>query len=113
MAGEGDHLLKQFGSSVDWEDSSLITDLYTLYLGTVVTPGKRPHPEASDLKDNRSPAALRLRLRLVPFLTKSTLAANSFPSAVQVSKGSLKVFKGLQKYYEGGGGGGEFLRGRM
>ena len=92
VADEGDHLLKQFGSSADFEESSLVSRLYALYLGTVVTPGsKRPREAPAQaqalgdgLREHRSPAALRLRLRLMPYLTKSTLAANSFPAAVQV-----------------------------
>lgn len=77
--------MKQFRSSVDWENSNLIADLYALYLGTVFAPGKMPDPQDLDQKDNRSPAALKLRLKLMPYLVKSTLAADSFPSAVQVS----------------------------
>ena len=84
VADEGDHLLKQFGSSADLENGRLVSRLFSLYLGTVILPGKRTHPQAGDLRDNCSPASLRLRLRLLPHLTKSTTAANTFPSAVQV-----------------------------
>ncbi len=85
VCDEGDHLLKQFGSSADLESPPLFSCLYALYLGTVSVPGgKRPHPQTDAPKGNCSPASLRLRLRLMPLFTKSTLAANSFPSAVQV-----------------------------
>ena len=42
VSDQGDHNLKQFGSSVDWENPTVIGKLFSLYQGTVATPGKRP-----------------------------------------------------------------------
>lgn len=42
VSDQGDHNLKQFGSSVDWENPTVIERLFSLYQGTVATPGKRP-----------------------------------------------------------------------
>ena len=42
VSDQGDHNLKQFGSSVDWESPAVIGRLFSLYQGTVATPGKRP-----------------------------------------------------------------------
>ena len=42
VSDQGDHLLKQFVSSVDWESPQVIGRLFSLYQGTVATPGKRP-----------------------------------------------------------------------
>ncbi len=36
-----DGYLKHYGSSVDWEQPQIFNRLFSLYLGTVATPGKR------------------------------------------------------------------------
>ena len=73
------------------EAPPLLSSLFSLYLGTVTVPGKkRPHPQTDAPVGNCSPGSLRLRLRMIKFFIKSTLAANSFPSAVQVRGQGLK-----------------------
>ena len=42
VADQGDHQLKQFSSSVNWDSPTVIGKLFSLYQGTVATPGKRP-----------------------------------------------------------------------
>ena len=112
MSDQGDHHLRLFGGSVDWERGPLISRLFSLYQGTVVTPGKRNKPQVrnkeegentagslssrpvnvsscvlslqSAPQEHRSPVTLRVRLRIMPYLLKSTLAANSFPACMQV-----------------------------
>ena len=113
VSDQGDHHLRLFGGSVDWEKASLISKLFSLYQGTVATPGKKNKPQVkrentagtwlalclpylwtclvvlalslqSAPQEHRSPVTLRVRLRIMPYLLKSTLAANSFPATVQV-----------------------------
>ena len=112
MSDQGDHHLRLFGGSVDWERGPLISRLFSLYQGTVVTPGKRNKSQVrnkeegentagslssrpvnvsscvlslqSAPQEHRSPVTLRVRLRIMPYLLKSTLAANSFPACMQV-----------------------------
>jgi len=79
--------LKKVLAEVNLETGQIIHQLYTLYQGTSTVLGKRPNQASSPSpKESRSPASLRLKLRLLPILTKSTFAANSFPSTVQVSR---------------------------
>ncbi len=48
VSDRGDHHLRLFGSSVDWEGVTLISQLYSLYQGTVATPaGKKTRPQVS------------------------------------------------------------------
>lgn len=94
VCDQGDHHLRQFGSDVDWEHPQLINKLFLLYQGTVATPGKRTRPQSAppstpNPKDHLAPVSLRVRLRLMPYLLKSTYAANSFPACVQVVFDSL------------------------
>ncbi|XP_064386642.1 proteasome adapter and scaffold protein ECM29-like isoform X2 [Halichondria panicea] len=91
VSDRGDHHLRQFSSSVDWDSATLVSQLYSLYQGTVATPaGKKTRPQSSNsVKDRVSPASLRVKLRLLPYITRSSLAASCFPQAVQV------VFDGL------------------
>ena len=108
VSDQGDHHLRLFGGSVDWERGPLISRLFSLYQGTVVTPGKRSKSQVrnkentgslsstpvnvsscvlslqSAPQEHRSPVTLRVRLRIMPYLLKSTLAANSFPACMQV-----------------------------
>ncbi len=77
---------------ISLEHAQIVSRLYTLYQGTSTVLGKRPHQaRPSNPKENRSPASLRLKLRILPLLTKSTLAANNFPSSIQVCSWYLFV----------------------
>ena len=42
VSDQGDHQLKQFASNVNWDSPTVIGKLFSLYQGTVATPGKRP-----------------------------------------------------------------------
>ena len=42
VSDQGDHQLKQFSSSVNWDSPTVIGKLFSLYQGTVAMPGKRP-----------------------------------------------------------------------
>ena len=91
--------MKKFGSSANLEQSSLISQLYTIYQGTVATPGKRTQQQLNP-KETRTPASLRLRLRLIPYFIKSTQAANTFPSSVQVGLMCVCVLGGVDQKSE-------------
>ncbi len=48
VSDRGDHHLRQFSSSVDWDSATLVSQLYSLYQGTVATPaGKKTRPQVS------------------------------------------------------------------
>jgi len=89
VSDQADRHLRILGGSVDWERAPLVSRLFSLYQGTVVTPGKRTRPQSAPARESRAPATLRVRLRIMPYLMKSTLAANSFPACVQVSTPKL------------------------
>lgn len=89
VSDQGDHHLKQFGSSVDWDHTAVVLKLFSLFQGTQAAPGKRRRTNPGDSKGHCSPVGLRVRLRVLPYLLKSVLAANSFPAAVQVIFDSL------------------------
>ena len=45
VSDQGDHHLRLFGGNVDWEKAPLISRLFSLYQGTVATPGKKNKPQ--------------------------------------------------------------------
>lgn len=63
----------------------------------------------STTNSNCSPSNLRMRLRILPVLLKSTLAANSFPACIQVCPCTMREiilhlylrvnFKEIYNYY--------------
>jgi proteasome component ECM29 len=82
--------LKQFSHGLDWETPELVQQLLSLYLGTTATPGKRPQSsQSSSPVEAVSGCNIRIRAKILPFLLKSTLAANSFPASVQLVFESL------------------------
>ncbi|KAL5487417.1 hypothetical protein EMCRGX_G020012 [Ephydatia muelleri] len=92
VAELGEHHLRLTGSGVDWDSPKLVSQLYSLYLGSPPPAGKA---EASSTTQqatptqNHSPASLAVRLKIMLHLLKSTHATNSFPFCIQA------VFDGL------------------
>ncbi|XP_071952576.1 proteasome adapter and scaffold protein ECM29-like [Antedon mediterranea] len=65
-------LIKRFQSEVDWNDSEVIDQLYTLFLGNEVTTKVENMPA----DDKRPAVATRIKLKLFPYLLKSREATN-------------------------------------
>ncbi len=61
-------------NKADFEDQQLVEILYSLYQGTTTLVKT----------SKKSPAGLTLKSKIVPFLLKSSKAANQFPSMLQV-----------------------------
>ena len=71
-------------SNLDWEDPALISKLCSIYLGTLVNKNApaSAQPVAKELR--RQPVGTRIRLKLLPYLSRSKTAATLFPQSVQV-----------------------------
>jgi proteasome component ECM29 len=90
VAELGERYVRQFSHGLDWEEPGLVQQLLRLFLGTTATPGKRPQSSRSGpTVEPVSGCSLRIRIKIISFLLKSSLAANSFPQCIQL------VFDGL------------------
>ncbi|XP_075538934.1 proteasome adapter and scaffold protein ECM29-like isoform X2 [Dermacentor variabilis] len=67
-------------SAIDWNDETLVKGLYNLYLGSCVPTGS----SALSSDQRCTPADTRLRLKILPCLTKSNRAASMLPLALMV-----------------------------
>ncbi|PKA49156.1 hypothetical protein AXF42_Ash010841 [Apostasia shenzhenica] len=72
----GEELLKREASSVNLDDSALITKLFILFNGTT-------SPESVAAEFRVTPVSFALRMRVMSVLCRSIAAANSFPSTLQ------------------------------
>ncbi|XP_049865676.1 proteasome adapter and scaffold protein ECM29 [Pectinophora gossypiella] len=77
VANSANDQLYRTVSSVDWGDRSIVSPLYSLYLGS--WGGMKPRPE-----DRKVPACTRLRLKVIVYLYKAKGPALLFPHVVQV-----------------------------
>jgi proteasome component ECM29 len=66
-------------TSVDWNDQSIATRLFSLCLGEKIN--KKPNQRIDCLNE---PANTRIRLKLFPYLLRSRTAANTLPQALQL-----------------------------
>ena len=83
--------LKIFGSRFNWNCKPIVLRIYSLFHGSPQSQPQQPQqgrPPSSaagpKLEVQRSPANTRLKLKLVPHLLKSDVAADMFPQSVQV-----------------------------
>ena len=78
--------LKVFGLSFDWSNKTAVNRLFAMFQGSFHQRQSRPQTAGSvqrvDL--HRTPVSLRVKLKIVPHLLKSQLAANTFPHSLQV-----------------------------
>jgi proteasome component ECM29 len=90
VAEVAEHHVKQLSLEVDWEEPALVKQLLKLSLGTTATPGKRPQSsQASVPGEAVSGCNLKVRTKILSYLLRSSVAANSFPQCIQL------VFDGL------------------
>ena len=71
-------------SNLDWEDPTLISKLCSLYLGTLVNKNAPAAAQSAPKELRRQPVGTRIRLKLLPYLSRSKTAATMFPQSVQV-----------------------------
>jgi proteasome component ECM29 len=92
----GDAGMSQFkktSSYLDWNDSNMsgvVQRIYELYLGGATTHKLAPRPKSaaaanSNPADLRTPAGVRLRIRLLSILLQSLLSPDMFPFCIQVT----------------------------
>lgn len=82
VATAGDSELRRLTSSINWEDKQTMVKLYDMILGTIVCKND-PKKSTVKLEDRKTAANTRIRLKLVPLLTRSTIACTLIIPAVQ------------------------------
>ncbi|CAN8028240.1 unnamed protein product [Ixodes persulcatus] len=87
VASAAEMKLKALGSTVDWNDPTLVSRLFGLFLGTCAPKGQDLAAIPEDQR--RSPANTRIRLKLFPSLLKSREAATQLPLALMVTFNAL------------------------
>nr|CAD7576131.1 unnamed protein product [Timema californicum] len=75
-------------SSINWSSVSTLAPLYQLFLGTQLLATKS-RPSATKPEHRRLPASTRIRLKILPFLSKARGNALIFPACIQVFFDSL------------------------
>lgn len=80
VASAAELKMKTLSTAIDWNDEALVKGLYDVYLGSCVPTGS----SALSSDQRRTPADTRLRLKILPCLTKSSRAASMLPLALMV-----------------------------
>lgn len=80
VATAADLELKKIFSCVDFNNSAILTKLFSIFLGTVEVKGQT----AVKPDQKRTPACARIRLKLFPQILKARESANAFPYNIQV-----------------------------
>ncbi|CAK8685552.1 unnamed protein product [Clavelina lepadiformis] len=79
VATSADLELRNQLSLIDWEKPEICTELYNLYLGHAASKSQK---QMTDSK--REPANIRMKLKLLQYLTRSKTAGEYFPLSIQV-----------------------------
>ncbi|XP_065070071.1 proteasome adapter and scaffold protein ECM29-like isoform X2 [Rhopilema esculentum] len=79
VSDKGEHCIKRLSSAVDWEKSEIVDKLLKTFQGTVVAPGNAKQALTAD--QARSPASMRLKMKIFPYIIRSRSAANRNPAA--------------------------------
>ncbi|XP_066994237.2 proteasome adapter and scaffold protein ECM29 isoform X2 [Anabrus simplex] len=88
VANAADMELKKIVGGLDWGNPALTTPLFQLYLGTqVLTTKTRSSSVKPELR--RQPAGTRIRLKIMPYLSRARGPALVFPACIQVFFDSL------------------------
>ncbi|XP_040273233.1 proteasome adapter and scaffold protein ECM29 [Bufo bufo] len=82
VATAADLELKSKQSLIDWNDPTIINKMYKVYLGDIPLKMKEGNLQKPELK--RDPVSTRVKLKIVPHLLRSRLAAELFPANIQV-----------------------------
>ncbi|KAM4708609.1 proteasome adapter and scaffold protein ECM29 [Discoglossus pictus] len=82
VATAADLELRSKQSLIDWNDPIIINKMYKVYLGDIPLKTKEGNILKPELK--RDPVSTRVKLKIVPHLLRSRLAAELFPSNIQV-----------------------------
>ncbi|XP_053558665.1 proteasome adapter and scaffold protein ECM29 [Bombina bombina] len=82
VATAADLELRSKQSLIDWNDPIIINKMYKVYLGDIPLKTKEGNLLKPELK--RDPVSTRVKLKIVPHLLRSRLAAELFPSNIQV-----------------------------
>ncbi|MGH0136940.1 UNVERIFIED_CONTAM: hypothetical protein FKN15_006873 [Acipenser sinensis] len=82
VATAADLELKSKQSIIDWNNPSIINKIYKVYLGDIPLKTKEGAALKPELK--REPASPRVKLKILPHLLRSRLAADTFPANIQV-----------------------------
>ncbi|KAM4053541.1 proteasome adapter and scaffold protein ECM29 isoform 2-T2 [Anomaloglossus baeobatrachus] len=82
VATAADLELKSKQSLIDWNDPVIISKMYKVYLGDIPLKTKEGNLLKPELK--RDPVSTRVKLKIVPHLLRSRLAAELFPANIQV-----------------------------
>ncbi|KAJ8416439.1 hypothetical protein AAFF_G00357270 [Aldrovandia affinis] len=82
VATAADLELKSKQSLIDWNNPVIINKMYKVYLGDIPLKTKEGAALKPELK--REPVSTRVKLKILPHLLRSRLAAESFPANIQV-----------------------------
>ncbi|XP_063311357.1 proteasome adapter and scaffold protein ECM29 [Pelobates fuscus] len=82
VATAADLELKSKQSLIDWNDPIIINKMFKVYLGDIPLKTKEGNLLKPELK--RDPVSTRVKLKIVPHLLRSRLAAELFPPNIQV-----------------------------
>ncbi|KAM3938188.1 proteasome adapter and scaffold protein ECM29 isoform 2-T2 [Leptodactylus fuscus] len=82
VATAADLELKSKQSLIDWNDPAIVSKMYKVYLGDIPLKTKEGSALKPELK--RDPVSTRVKLKIVPHLLRSRLAAELFPANIQV-----------------------------
>nr|CAD7460685.1 unnamed protein product [Timema tahoe] len=88
VANAADMELKKISGSINWSSVSTLAPLYQLFMGTQLLATKS-RPSATKPEHRRLPASTRIRLKILPFLSKARGNALIFPACIQVFFDSL------------------------
>ncbi|KAG9346893.1 hypothetical protein JZ751_005820 [Albula glossodonta] len=83
VATAADLELKSKQSIIDWNNPLIINKMYKVYLGDIPLKTKEGAALKPELK--REPVSTRVKLKILPHLLRSRLAAETFPANIQVS----------------------------
>ncbi|EDO42544.1 predicted protein, partial [Nematostella vectensis] len=72
-----EHELKRISSSTDWEKAEVVNKMFTIFLGNAASTKQGLNPEHV-----RSPAGIRVKQRIFPYLLRSRRAASQFPACM-------------------------------
>uniref|UniRef100_A0A8D8X2I5 Proteasome-associated protein ECM29 homolog n=1 Tax=Cacopsylla melanoneura TaxID=428564 RepID=A0A8D8X2I5_9HEMI len=79
VASDGDLELRRIIGGIDWSNAELVAPLYTLYLGV----------KTNELERRKLGANIRLRMKILPYLSRCRGSAVIWPTAIQVLFDSL------------------------